>query len=162
MEENDSIGVWWWETAERGYKRLNWTGLVASEGSGAAFGCLSFMSLNFFLSFNLCHCLKVSWCFLVHRLWYDGALQGCIYIIMANIWSALVHLFTSPFCKISALIINCIKVPCINPPFDYYNKLNCNKWNVDFYNKTMEKSVKKWNCHFFTPRNNENGCALCD
>lgn len=49
---------------ERGYKRRDLTGLVASEGSGAAFGCLSFMSLNFFLSFNLYHCLKVSWCFL--------------------------------------------------------------------------------------------------
>lgn len=85
------------EARERGYERLNWTGLVASEGSGAAFGCLSLMSLNFFLSFNLCHFLS-QLVFLVHRLWYDGALQGCIYIIMANIWSALVHLLT-PFVK---------------------------------------------------------------
>lgn len=47
---------------EKGYRRLSLTGLVASEGSGAAFECLSFMSLNFSLSFNLYHCLKVSWC----------------------------------------------------------------------------------------------------
>lgn len=26
----------------------------------------------------------------------------------------------------------------------------------------MEKSVKKWNYHLFTPRNNKNGYALCD
>lgn len=98
--------------------------------------------LNFFLSFNLCFVLKsagvscpwtlVRWCFA--RMY--------LYILMANIWSALVHYSVPPFCKISALIVNCIKIPCINPPFDYYNKLSCNKWNVDFYNKTVEnKSV---------------------
>lgn len=100
------------EARERGYERLNWTGLVASEGSGAAFGCLSLMSLNFFLSFNLCHCLKsagvsctstlVRWCFARMYLYYNGQhlVSPCP--------------LTHPFCKISALIINCIKVPCIN------------------------------------------------
>lgn len=99
--------------------------------------------------------------FLVHRLWYDGALQGCIYIIMANIWSALVHLLT-PFCKISALIINCIKVPCINSLLIITISWIVTNEMLIFIIKPWKKSVKMWNCHLFTPRNNENGCALCD